>query len=102
MMYSDIPDLPGTTYSHQLTALIKSKCTPEEVLVVLRDVPNPLTEDDMDSEVTYNPLAIDVFVQTLLHLGAKSFSHSFAAVAKYVSGVSDSIISYTQAEYQGV
>lgn len=82
MQYFCILDLPGMTYSHQLTALIKSKCSPEEVLVVLRDVPNP--NDDMDSDNAFNPLAIEVFVQTLLNLGAKSFSHSFAAVAKYV------------------
>lgn len=73
--------LPGTMVAHQLTASIKNKCTPEEVLLIVKDLPNPL--QDEDSEPTYNPLKIDVFVQTLLFLGSKSISHSFAAIAKF-------------------
>lgn len=80
-----IIELPGMQFSHQLTASIKSKCTPDEVLNILSNIPNPLAEDtDMEADQpTHNPLAIDVFVQVLLNLGAKSFSHSFAAIAKY-------------------
>ena len=75
-------ELPGMQYSHRLTASIKAKCTADDVLDILKDIPNPLADEDMDVEQSHNPLAIDVFVQTLLNLGSKSFSHSFAAIAK--------------------
>lgn len=35
-----------------------------------------------DEGESFNPLKIDVFLQTLLHLAAKSFSHSFSALGK--------------------
>uniref|UniRef100_T1JFR4 MIF4G-like type 2 domain-containing protein n=1 Tax=Strigamia maritima TaxID=126957 RepID=T1JFR4_STRMM len=73
--------LPGTIAAHQLTTSIKNKCTAEEVFMIIKDLPNPLQEED--SEPTYNPLKIDVFVQTLLFLGSKSISHTFAAIAKF-------------------
>lgn len=38
--------LPGTMTAHQLIDMIKSKCTPEETLVLLKDLPNPLADDD--------------------------------------------------------
>lgn len=73
--------LPGTSTAHQLVVAIRQKCTPEEVLSVLSDLPNP-NENDGEME-QFNPLKIDVFVQTLLNLGSKSFSHSFAAISKF-------------------
>lgn len=73
--------LPGTSAAHQLVVSIRQKCTPEEVLGVLKDLPNPRPEEEADSR--FNPLKIDVFVQTLLSLGSKSFSHSFAAISKF-------------------
>ncbi|XP_044735085.1 nuclear cap-binding protein subunit 1 isoform X2 [Chrysoperla carnea] len=73
--------LPGTTAAHQLVVSIRQKCTPEEALAVLKELPNPRPEDDPDNR--FNPLKIDVFVQTLLNLGSKSFSHSFAAISKF-------------------
>lgn len=74
--------LPGTATAHQLVQAIRQKCTPDEVLNILNELPNPENENEM-VELTYNPLKIDVFVQTLLNLGSKSFSHSFAAIAKF-------------------
>lgn len=73
--------LPGTVTAHQLVVSIRQKCTPEEVLQVLKDLPNPKPEEEAESR--FNPLKIDVFVQTLLNLGSKSFSHSFAAISKF-------------------
>ena len=35
-----------------------------------------------DEGESFNPLKTEVFLQTLLHLAAKSFSHSFSALAK--------------------
>lgn len=72
----------GTSTAHQLVVAIRQKCTADEVLNILNDLPNPENDNDM-VESTYNPLKIDVFVQTLLNLGSKSFSHSFAAIAKF-------------------
>nr|CAG4638339.1 EOG090X03JL [Cyclestheria hislopi] len=75
-------NLPGAAAAQSLTELLKKKPTPEEVLQLLQQLPNPL-KDDGDLEPSHNPLAIEVFVQTLLHLGSKSFTHSFAGLAKF-------------------
>lgn len=76
--------LPGTSTAHQLVVIIRQKCTPQEVLSVLKDLPNPRDSMDGDgAESSFNPLKIDVFVQTLMNLGSKSFSHSFAAISKF-------------------
>ena len=53
-----------------MIAAIKNKCSTEELLDVLKEV-------DSDS------LRVEIFTQSLLFLGHKSFSHSFAAIAKF-------------------
>lgn len=79
--------LAGTQVAHQLVVAIRQKCTPEEVINILKELPNTTTTnesvDQEMSDASYNPLKIDVFVQTLLNLGSKSFSHSFAAISKF-------------------
>lgn len=74
--------LPGTATALQLVTSIRKKCTTDEVLDILSELPHPENDNDM-VESTFNPLKIDVFVQTLLNLGSKTFSHSFAAIAKF-------------------
>lgn len=73
--------IPGAATAARLSTSIREKCTPEEALEVLADLPNPLQEDDV--EPAHNPLKIQVFVETLLHIASKSFSHSFAGIAKF-------------------
>lgn len=75
--------LPGTAAAHKLVVAIRQKCSPEDVLEELKDLPNPSNSENDMIESTFNPLKIDVFVQTLLNLGSKSFSHTFAAISKF-------------------
>nr|CAG4640733.1 EOG090X03JL [Eulimnadia texana] len=75
--------IPGYKEAQELMAAFKRKCSPEEVLQTLELLPNPIREDGDPLSATYSPLAIDVFVQSLLYLGSKSFTHSFAGIAKF-------------------
>ena len=74
-----------TRSSANLVAAIKRKCTSEEVLVVLKQEFDSSNGEEEMGDAMYNPSKIDVFVQSLLFLGHKSFSHSFAAIAKFHS-----------------
>lgn len=73
--------LNGTATAHKLVVAIRQKCTAEEVLNALKDLPDETKTTETGEE--FNPLKIEVFVQTLLNLGSKSFSHSFAAISKF-------------------
>ncbi|XP_053321765.1 nuclear cap-binding protein subunit 1 [Spea bombifrons] len=75
--------LPGYAIAINVLNLIKNKAGNDEIFNVLKDVPNPNQDDDDDEGMSFNPLKIDVFVQALLHLASKSFSHSFSAIAKF-------------------
>lgn len=92
-------ELPGSNTALELVKSIRQKCTPEQVMeLLLKDLPNSNggggglgggDGGDAQSlgmavdEAALNPLKIEVFVQTLLNLGSKSFSHSFAAISKF-------------------
>ena len=60
--------------------VIRNKGGSDEVLLCLEDLPNPL-KDASDEEPPYNPMQIEVFTETILYVGSKSFSHSFSAIA---------------------
>ena len=71
-------------YAQTLITGIRQKVPQEQIINTLKEIPNPLLSDAMgDIEPRCNPLQIDVFIQTLLHLGSKSFTHSFVAINRY-------------------
>lgn len=82
--------MPGSNTALELVKSIRLKCTPDQVMDLLKDLPHP-NGGDGDAQAmgmavddaAVNPLKIEVFVQTLLNLGSKSFSHSFAAISKF-------------------
>lgn len=74
----------GVQYAQTLMTAIRQKSAEDQIINVLKDIPNPLLmETSADIEPRCNPLQIDVFVQTLLFLGSKSFTHSFVAINRY-------------------
>lgn len=92
-MISITASLPGSNTALELVKAIRQKCTPDQVMDILKDLPNPNNSSGGDGDAqssgmavdssTFNPLKIEVFVQTLLNLGSKSFSHSFVAISKF-------------------
>lgn len=76
--------IEGVQYAQTLTTAIRQKNSDEQIINILKDISNPLLmEASGDVEPRFNPLQISVFVQTLLFLGAKSFTHSFVAINRY-------------------
>ncbi|XP_069946701.1 nuclear cap-binding protein subunit 1 isoform X2 [Cherax quadricarinatus] len=94
---ADASDIPGADAAHQLENVIRAKGTGNEVLQVLNELPNPLREND-ETDPPYNPLQIQVFVQTLLHLGSKSFSHAFAGISKFLKVFESTVGSNEEAQ----
>lgn len=84
------PPIFGSEYSQLLTKKIKERSAAEDLLRILNTVPNPSKDDTAlvtpstsSNDLTYNMVQIDLFVSSLLWVGSKSFTHSFAALAKY-------------------
>ncbi|CAL4099178.1 unnamed protein product [Meganyctiphanes norvegica] len=77
------PEMEGGEVAQRLEACIRAKGNPTEVLQILRELPNPL-RDGTEDEPSFNPLQVQIFTQVLLHLGSKSFSHSFAGITKFL------------------
>lgn len=74
-------ELEGVAVANKLLELFKNRAIPENTFEVLRDIPDTMNENDEFE--SFNPLKIEVFTSTLLYFGSKSFSHAFAALAKY-------------------
>ena len=68
---------PASILAVKVVTSIKEKMPQEEIQAFLKDV----SEEDRDGQ--NNALRVSVFTETLLHLASKSFSHSFAAIAKF-------------------
>jgi len=51
--------MPGTMTAHQLIQAIKSRCSPEEAMVLLKDLPNPLSDEESMLSVCY--ILIQIF-----------------------------------------
>ncbi len=75
---------PDPGYRGQKRHRIRIRNTGLKWFCFCQELDSPMGEDDMTDSI-YNPAKIEVFVQTLLFLGHKSFSHSFAAIAKFHS-----------------
>ncbi|XP_050538611.1 nuclear cap-binding protein subunit 1 isoform X2 [Daktulosphaira vitifoliae] len=79
--------LPGQFLANTLLTKIRNKATPEEVLEILKEpllLDNGEIMEPVDTGLT-NPIKIDAYVQTLLYIASKSFSHAFAAITKFIS-----------------
>lgn len=79
--------LPGQILSNTLLAKIRNKTTPEDIIEILK---GPLVSENREiiepADISLSsPIKIDSFVQTLLYIASKSFSHAFAAITKYIS-----------------
>lgn len=73
----EMSENPAAACSRKLEYAIRSKATQEEILDILRDVPKP-SHQETDEDLDYNPNALDVFMQTLMFLASKTFTHSFS------------------------
>ncbi len=88
-------NLTGTPIANRLLEKIKQRCLPEDIIQLLRESSDPSDGTDQiedaaeDQSAIFNPLKIDVFTSTLLYFGSKSFSHIFAALAKYARPACD-------------
>lgn len=79
--------LPGQFLSNTLMTKIRSKASPEDIIEILKEplmLENGEIVEPADISIS-NPVKIDAFIQTLLYIASKSFSHAFAAITKFIS-----------------
>jgi len=72
-----VENMEGINLAAKVEAAIRGKSSGEEIQAILREA------NDEEQNEQFSPLQVTVFVQTLLNMGSKSFSHSFAAIAKF-------------------
>lgn len=80
-------DLPGQFLSNTLMTKIRNRSTAEDIIEILKEplmFENGTIMEPADINLI-NPTKIDAFVQTLLFIASKSFSHAFAAITKFIS-----------------
>ena len=70
-------EVAGANLAAKLESAIKAKASQEEIQNIVKEAMSEEQEAEQNNEV------VAIFVQTLLNLGSKSFSHSFAAIAKF-------------------
>jgi len=66
---------------------IRNRSTAEDIVEILKEplmFENGTIMEPADINLL-NPTKIDAFVQTLLFIASKSFSHAFAAITKFIS-----------------
>jgi nuclear cap-binding protein subunit 1 len=79
-------DLPGQFLSNTLLTKIRSKSPPEEIIEILKE-PLMLKNGELiePADISHsNLIKIDSFVQTILFIASKSFSHAFSAITKFI------------------
>lgn len=89
--------LPGQFLSNTLLTKIRNKTTPEDIIEILKE---PLMSENGEimepADICIsNPTKVDAFVQTLLFIASKSFSHAFAAITKFISVFKVNIFIFT-------
>jgi len=73
-------DLFLVTASQKIISAIRSKCKDDELIVMLEE---QFPSSEMGDNVEFNSKRLDVFLQSVLFLAQKSFSHSFSALLKF-------------------
>ncbi|XP_025412908.1 nuclear cap-binding protein subunit 1-like [Sipha flava] len=79
-------NLPGQFLSNTLLTKIRSKSPPEEIIEILKE-PLMLKNGELiePADISHsNLIKIDSFVQTILFIASKSFSHAFSAITKFI------------------
>lgn len=84
-------DLAGNPYhdaADQLVNLLRGRAKPEEIIDHLESLKSHISEAS-EGEVNIDSVARSIIVQSLLHIGSRSFSHFLNAVERYLPVLRD-------------